>query len=113
MDVLRNANNKVPRAADHSSVSLIEDVPSLNSLTTGLSMRSKTLPPPPEWTIAQALGIETVSTSWLAGDGSDRCYYRIQAAELSFVLMQLSGDDALQLQKDGYEWVKIGRLLHD
>lgn len=76
-------------------------------------MRSKTLPPPPEWAIAQALGVEKVSTSWLAGDGSDRCYYRIHAAERTFVLMQLSGDDALQLQKDGYEWVKIGRLLHD
>ena len=113
MDVLRNAKNKLHRAAVSSEDSSIEYGQSLNSLTTGLSMRSKTLPPPPEWAIAQALGIEKVSTSWLAGDGSDRCYYRIQAAERSFVLMQLSGDDAIQLQKDGYEWVKIGRLLHD
>lgn len=84
-----------------------------NSLNTGLSMRSKTLPPPPEWAIAQALGLEQVTVSWLAGDGSDRCYYRIQCPKGSYVLMQLSGDDALQLQKDGYEWVKIGKLLHD
>lgn len=76
-------------------------------------MRSKTLPPPPEWAIAQALGLEKVNVSWLAGDGSDRCYYRIQSSKGSYVLMQLSGDDALQLQKDGYEWVKIGKLLHD
>jgi len=112
MDVSSNAKNKVTRADDASGPDRSVDN-SLHSLTQGLSMRSKTLPPPPEWAIAQALGIDKVSTSWLAGDGSDRCYYRIQAAERSFVLMQLSGDDALQLQKDGYEWVKIGRLLHD
>jgi aminoglycoside/choline kinase family phosphotransferase len=84
-----------------------------HKLTTGPAMRSKTLPPPPEWSIAQALGLEKVAVSWLAGDGSDRCYYRIQTSKGSYVLMQLSGDDALQLQKDGYEWVKIGKLLHD
>jgi aminoglycoside/choline kinase family phosphotransferase len=77
--------------------------------------RSKTLPPPPEWAIREALQLPDVHVSWLAGDGSDRCYYRIRssASYRTFVLMQLSGDDAKQLQADGYEWVKIGRLLHD
>ncbi|MBC7661766.1 MAG: phosphotransferase [Chitinophagaceae bacterium] len=112
MDVSSNAKKLVMLAGDNSGLeNTVED--SLNSLTTGLAMRSKTLPPPPEWAIAQALGLDKVSTSWLAGDGSDRCYYRIQAGERTFVLMQLSGDDAVQLQRDGYEWVKIGRLLHD
>ena len=76
-------------------------------------MRSNTLPPPPESAIASALGLAQVKVSWLAGDGSDRCYYRIHSGEKSFVLMQLSGDDAVQLKNNGYEWVNIGRLLHN
>ena len=81
----------------------------------GASMRSKTLPPPPEWAIQQALGLESIQVSWLAGDGSDRCYYRLhdQVNSKTFVLMQLSGDDAVMLAKDGYEWVKISALLND
>lgn len=77
--------------------------------------RSKTLPPPPDWAIQDALKLPDIHVSWLAGDGSDRCYYRIRssASFQTMVLMQLSGDDAIQLQQDGYEWVKIGRLLHD
>ena len=52
---------------------------------------------------------------WLAGDGSDRCYYRVKARELSksLVLMQLSGTDAQALRDGGYDWVKIATLLHD
>ncbi len=86
----------------------------LQGASTSMS-RSKTLPPPPDWAICQALNLPDAEVSWLAGDGSDRCYYRIRssASKQSYVLMQLSGDDALQLQQDGYEWVKIGRLLHD
>src|SRR6478672_7773509 len=82
---------------------------------SGVNMRSKTLPPPPEWAISQALGLEHIRVSWLAGDGSDRCYYRLhdKDSEKSFVLMQLSGDDAALLAKDGYEWVKISALLSD
>jgi aminoglycoside/choline kinase family phosphotransferase len=82
---------------------------------SGANMRSKTLPPPPEWAISQALGVESIRVSWLAGDGSDRCYYRLhdKNSEKTFVLMQLSGDDAALLAKDGYEWVKISALLAD
>jgi aminoglycoside/choline kinase family phosphotransferase len=82
---------------------------------SGANMRSKTLPPPPEWAISQALGVESIRVSWLAGDGSDRCYYRLhdKNSEKTFVLMQLSGDDATLLAKDGYEWVKISALLAD
>jgi len=82
---------------------------------SGANMRSKTLPPPPEWAISQALGLESIRVSWLAGDGSDRCYYRLhdKASEKTHVLMQLSGDDAALLAKDGYEWVKISALLAD
>jgi len=82
---------------------------------SGANMRSKTLPPPPEWAISQALGLESIRVSWLAGDGSDRCYYRLhdKNSEKTFVLMQLSGDDAALLAKDGYEWVKISPLPAD
>ncbi len=110
MDVLRSAKNKTGTTQDAPLVSASETPSPSNQ---GQTMRSKTLPPPPDAAISQALGLAKVSTSWLAGDGSDRCYYRVQAGESSFVLMQLSGDDAIQLKKDGYEWVKIGRLLHD
>lgn len=79
----------------------------------GEAMRSNTLPPPPVSAIRETLGLQDIEVAWLAGDGSDRCYYRIFAGDKTFVLMQLSGDDAIQLQNNGYEWVKIGRLLHD
>lgn len=101
----------------NSSVATAEADPqsiTLQGASTSMS-RSKTLPPPPDWAVCKALNLPDVQVSWLAGDGSDRCYYRIQssASNKTFVLMQLSGDDAVQLQQDGYEWVKIGRLLHE
>lgn len=84
------------------------------SALQGVPMRAKTLPPPPDWAISQALGLDSVHVSWLAGDGSDRCYYRLhdKNSDKTFVLMQLSGDDAAQLAKDGYEWIKISSLLN-
>ncbi|RZA14951.1 MAG: DUF1679 domain-containing protein [Proteobacteria bacterium] len=109
MNVTSNAKN-----SSLSSVTKPESSKAQSAfLMTGDSMRSNTLPPPPDAAIAKALGVDQVKVSWLAGDGSDRCYYRIQAGDKSFVLMQLSGDDAVQLKNNGYEWVKIGRLLHD
>jgi aminoglycoside/choline kinase family phosphotransferase len=71
------------------------------------------LPPPPPAAVASALGVEALTIEWLAGDGSDRCYYRIYSPALarSLVLMQLSGSDAQALKDDGYDWVKIARLL--
>lgn len=80
--------------------------------------RTNALPPPPPPAIAKALGIGSLTVEWLAGDGSDRCYYRILSPEFvgahsSLVLMQLSGSDAQALKNDGYDWVKIARLLAD
>lgn len=77
------------------------------------AQRSKALPPPPPEALAEALKIEALSIEWLAGDGSDRCYYRIHSRELSesLVLMQLSGNDAQALKDDGYDWIKIATLL--
>jgi aminoglycoside/choline kinase family phosphotransferase len=76
--------------------------------------RSGALPPPPPEAIAKALGVGKAQVTWLAGDGSDRCYYRVSAPELkdSLVLMQLSGADAKALKEDGYDWVKIAALLY-
>lgn len=75
--------------------------------------KTNALPPPPPAAIADALRIKTLTVEWLAGDGSDRCYYRILSPELSGpqVLMQLSGSDAVALKNDGYDWVKIARVL--
>ena len=75
--------------------------------------RDDALPPPPPRAICQALSISELTIEWLAGDGSDRCYYRISSPELmrSYVLMQLSGQDAKALRENGYEWIQVGKLL--
>lgn len=77
--------------------------------------RSDALPPPPKDALAKVLKIEHLTVEWLAGDGSDRCYYRIYSPELSqpVVLMQLSEVDAIKLREDGYDWLKIARLLNN
>ncbi len=110
---LRKESFTTPASDKHKGLKSLVDLESTD--ISGALMRSKTLPPPPEWAISQALGLTSVQVSWLAGDGSDRCYYRLQDKNSSrtFVLMQLSGDDAALLAKDGYEWVKISKLLHD
>ena len=75
--------------------------------------RSNDLPAPKPSDVANALGIKTISIDWLAGDGSDRCYYRLTSVELrdSLVLMQLSGNDAQALRNNGYDWIKIADIL--
>ncbi len=82
--------------------------------THAMSHRSNTLPHPPQQSIAQKLGWPHVEINWLAGDGSDRCYFRLKnpQSQQTYVLMQLSGDDAKQLKGDDYEWIKVGKLLH-
>jgi aminoglycoside/choline kinase family phosphotransferase len=81
----------------------------------GKRRRSNALPPPPPAVLAKALGVSGITIEWLAGDGSDRCYYRLSAHELkgSLVLMQLSGSDAQALANDGYDWIRIAALLYD
>jgi N-acetylmuramate 1-kinase len=71
------------------------------------------LSPPPPAAVAKALGVEHLTIDWLAGDGSDRCYFRIKSPSLekSYVLMQLSGTDAENLQKGRYDWVEISDIL--
>ncbi|MBM4251001.1 MAG: DUF1679 domain-containing protein [Deltaproteobacteria bacterium] len=71
------------------------------------------LPPPPPADVAKALKVAAVNIDWLAGDGSDRCYYRITGPELTvpLVLMQLSGSDAQALKDGGYDWINIANLL--
>ncbi len=73
-----------------------------------------TLPNTPLKAIEDALHWEKADVTWLAGDGSDRCYYRIRNLSNSetYVLMQLAGEDGKLLKGDDYEWIKIGKLLH-
>lgn len=75
--------------------------------------RKDVLPPPPDGVVAKALGVKSVSIGWLAGDGSDRCYYRVTSPERPepLVLMQLSGQDAERLKADEYDWIKVARIL--
>lgn len=77
--------------------------------------RSTGTAPPKPTDIADALGISALSIEWLAGDGSDRCYYRLTSPQLteSLVLMQLSGNDAQALLDNGYDWIKIAEILSE
>lgn len=77
------------------------------------TQRKDALPPPPLSILAKKLEVDELSIEWLAGDGSDRCYYRISSPHLQrdYVLMQLSENDAIKLKENGYEWIAIGELL--
>lgn len=76
--------------------------------------RGDALPPPPVLAVEEALGRSDLRIDWLAGDGSDRCYYRIVGKNgETFVLMQLSETDAKALRENGYDWIHIGRLLEE
>ncbi|NRA65746.1 MAG: phosphotransferase [Pseudobacteriovorax sp.] len=75
--------------------------------------RLNALPPPPLKVLARHLDVDTITIEWLAGDGSDRCYYRLSSPQLirTYVLMQLSSLDAKLLAENGYEWIIIGKIL--
>ncbi|MBF0441084.1 MAG: phosphotransferase [Oligoflexales bacterium] len=75
--------------------------------------QSKLIPDKNE--IAKALGLKSVSICWLAGDGSDRSYYRIRCAEThsTFVLMRLSKSEIDLLRNDKYEWITVGKILEE
>lgn len=75
--------------------------------------RSDALPPPPKSALCQSLKIDEVIVEWLAGDGSDRCYYRLRSPQLPspLVLMQLSETDAHALRNDGYDWLKVASVF--
>jgi N-acetylmuramate 1-kinase len=72
------------------------------------------LTPPPPRAVADALGVTKLTIDWLAGDGSDRCYFRVRSPETprTFVLMQLSGADLENLKRDTYDWVEISSILN-
>jgi aminoglycoside/choline kinase family phosphotransferase len=76
-------------------------------------MKTSTLLPPPHDVIAHELGLQTLTIEFLAGDGSDRCYFRILSPEIenSVVLMQLSETDATKLRNNGYDWISIAETL--
>ncbi len=53
-----------------------------------------------------------LSCHWLAGDGSDRSYFRIVLSDRSsLVLMQLSDSDTAKLRNSSYEWVILSEML--
>lgn len=63
--------------------------------------------------LRQALKSENIGVEWLAGDGSDRRYFRITdfAKNTTYVLMQLSGTDAVALKAGSYDWLSIEKIL--
>jgi aminoglycoside/choline kinase family phosphotransferase len=75
--------------------------------------RSDALPPPPKSALCHALQIDEIQVEWLAGDGSDRCYYRLRSSQLKrpLVLMQLSESDAHALRSGGYDWLKVAAVF--
>jgi len=85
----------------------------MSASVTNSIQRKGALPPPSPEVLCSALGISSLTIDWLAGDGSDRSYYRISSPELAkpTVLMQLSGVDAEALQRGGYDWVTIAGML--
>lgn len=55
---------------------------------------------------------QAYSVKPLAGDGSDRCYYRITDADKqTHVLMMLQGADRESLREGSYDWVRIAKIL--
>ena len=73
-------------------------------------------PPPKDWAFAieQKTGLHIADIKWLAGDGSDRSYYRItlKDQEKTLVLMQLADKDFIALKNHKYEWIEIESILH-
>lgn len=67
---------------------------------------------PSEESISQALG-KHFSCSFLAGDGSARCYYRLKGSDPSesFVLMVLPDEDNQLLKEGRYAWLSIANIL--
>ncbi len=73
------------------------------------SQTSTFMSPPSKEDLARLLGINELKIEWLAGDGSDRSYFRLISKDWDqpYVLMQLSGSDAEALQKDSYDWTDL------
>jgi N-acetylmuramate 1-kinase len=58
--------------------------------------------------------------SWLAGDGSDRKYYRLERSKsrpdngfTTAVIMLLSGPDADKLKQEDYEWIAVAQTMRE
>ncbi len=88
-------------------------------MTNTISPTVKVLTPGLIKSVALALNVPHPKITWLAGDGSDRCYFRIYTGKhnklnsKSFVLMKLSDADAQALKNNGYDWVTIAHILEE
>lgn len=65
--------------------------------------------------LAVQLGQPLHSAEWLAGDGSDRKYYRLrsQDGQGSWIVMQLSASEGLLLKDNEYLWVQLCFFLRE
>ena len=57
--------------------------------------------------IKKTMGLSALTVNWLAGDGSDRCYFRLTSPDLPspLVIMMLAESEYHLLHEDKYEWL--------
>jgi aminoglycoside/choline kinase family phosphotransferase len=64
--------------------------------------------------LRRQLDDDELKCHWLAGDGSDRSYFRVTLRdESTLVLMQLSDSDCAKLRAGKYEWLLLAGLLRE
>jgi hypothetical protein len=62
--------------------------------------------------LSQYFAFQAYTVKPLAGDGSDRSYYRITNADKkTHVLMVLQGPDRESLREGNYDWLRIAKIL--
>ena len=67
----------------------------------------------PMGSLKHIVNAQSLEVTWLAGDGSDRSYFRVseKGASKSWVLMQLGDVDRKALEKQNYDWVHLQEVL--
>ena len=61
--------------------------------------------------VQRTLRLPVTGITLLAGDGSDRLYYRIHTHGKTYVLMSLSAEDGERLSHNCYDWVEVAAVF--
>ncbi len=63
--------------------------------------------------VKKRLDIKELTLNWLAGDGSDRCYFRVTSPELRkpLVIMMLAESEYQLLKDERYDWLSVAEDL--
>lgn len=99
----------------NSSTVQLPEGPKVNSPLSANRPARDVLAPPPAEALCKLLDWHEIKISWLAGDGSARCYYRITnpRRNKSMVLMQLPENDAKELKNGTYDWIAISEIFRN